>query len=451
MALLPALAVNEWLRIPREARSFRRLFVTLLPLFAVLGLYVGVRLSAVGSIGAAQRLGFARRAVTVLQTLGTYFCMLLDPIRPRAVIGRLGALSLPLVLGGGAGLALLGFAAWRYRARIRPNTALSLTLAASALLPVLHVVPIPLRTLAADRFLYLPTAGLVLAAGPALDAWLGVLRLRWASAVGAVLCLALVTRARVAVWSDELEFWSRTYLETPRTNNAAATELFGVYYRAGLYTDGLTLAERALEYDDPNKKDPRYNSALCLARLGRRDEATARFRASRTTRRSSADVDVQLAILELQAGHGEAARALLEPLSRAGDARGRALLARVPELERARAELVALGASGDPEQRARLGSLIGDEVTAKRAWAEVARRPDASKATLVDALRYLVQTDDRAALETAASAHLRRYGAIAPELAGIIEVRLIELERLVGARGRLRLDQSGTGPVEARR
>ena len=223
-------------------------------------------------------------------------------------------------------------------------------------MPVLHLVPIPLRTLAADRFLYLPTAGLVLAAGPALDAWLGVLRVRWASAVGAVLCLALVTRARVAVWSDELEFWSRTYLETPRTNNAAATELFGVYYRAGLYTDGLTLAERALEYDDPNKKDPRYNSALCLARLGRRDEAMARFRASRTTRRSSADVDVQLAILELQAGHGEAARALLEPLARVGDARGRALLARVPELERARAELVALGASGDPEQRARLGA-----------------------------------------------------------------------------------------------
>jgi hypothetical protein len=62
-----------------------------------------------------------------------------------------------------------------------------------------------------------------------------------------------------------------------------------------------------------------------------------------------------------------------------------------------------------------------------------------SKAVLQDALSYLVQTGNQRAIETVARAHFAHHGAIEPTLAGIVEVRLSELERLTAARPRIGL------------
>jgi len=439
LALPCALAAGEWLREPPGARSLRRVALRLAPFAGVFAAYVALRLIVVGFKDAMPPLGAAQRTLVVLQTVGTYALALIDPLRPRAVIGRVGALSVPHIALGVVALAALALAAVRLRRRLTAESATGLTLAAFSLLPVLHLVSIPLRTLAADRFLYLPTAGLALAAAPGLDGLLGAVRARWAAALVAVVTLGVAAFVRVGVWSDEVEFWARTYLETPRTNNTAVTELFGVYYRAGLYADGLALAERGMTYDDPNRRDAAYNAALVLERLGHWDAASARFRSFRPRRPGDHEAHVELALIGILTGRDEETATLLERLARAGDPRGAALLARLPELSKARGELVREGATAPAERRARLASMLGADALATRAWGEVVRAPATPRDVLVDGLRYLVQTGDGAAIEAAARAHLRRFGPLEPKLAAMIDVRLAELERLAALRPRVGL------------
>ncbi len=441
LAFVPALAVYEWLRAApgRPAARLLTVALNLAPAGAAVVAYLGLRFAMVGYLEQATPLGLGSRLLTVLHTAGTYVLMLLDAWRPRAVIGRVGIVAPLEIALGVVTLVALALAAVKLRGRLTPETALGFALAGCALLPVLHIVSLPIRTLAADRFLYLPTAGLALGLAPALDRVLAVSRARWAAALAVALSLGVTTFHRVGVWSDELEFWITTYLETPRINVAPAVELFGVYYRGALYSDALLLAERGLAYDDPNKKDPRYNSGLVLSRLGRREEAAERFRGSRSTRKSNDGIELLLAIMAIQTGHGAAARVPLEALAAKGDKRAKWVLAGLPRLIEAQATLVALGPESDPEQRARLATQIGDDTRASQAWQEVVGKPGVTKAVLHDALSYLVQTGNRRAIETVARAHLASFGPIEPKLAGMLEVRLAELERLMAARPRIGL------------
>jgi tetratricopeptide (TPR) repeat protein len=441
LAVLPALAAAEWvglgsLSVGRRARTVAR---SVAPLGLAVAFYLGLRFWAIGYRNETLPLGAWGRTLTVLQSAGTYVEMLFDAWRPRAVIGRVGANSMATMLLGALALVVAPLAAWRFRNHWSPMSALGSTLAAAAVVPVLHLVPIPLRTLAADRFLYLPTAGLALGLASGLERALGKVPWRWGAIVALVGSLGVAAFQRVGVWSDETEFWVRTYLETPRTNNAAAIELFGVYYRAALYRDALQLSERALAYDDTAKKDPLHNSALCLSHLGQRAAAAERFRASRGRRPSNADVDVLLAVLAVQGGEGETARPSLEHWAKAGDPSARWLLARLPDLVQARNDLVALGPAGDPERRARLATLLGDDSSAIRAWREVVDRSSTSRETLHDALLYLVRTGYARTIDRAARAYRARFGALEPDLQGIVDLRLAELERLMALRPRLGL------------
>jgi tetratricopeptide (TPR) repeat protein len=305
-----------------------------------------------------------------------------------------------------------------------------------------------LRTLAADRFLYLPTAGLALALSPSIERLVSLSRVRFAAALVLVGSLAFVTFRRVGVFSDEIEFWVRTYRETPVTNNAAAIELAAVYSRAALYEDALLLSERALRYDDPRRATALYNAALCRSRLGRHDDATRATLVSLRGRRSSAgDVELLLALLEIRAARFDAARAVLKPLANAGKPpMARVLLSRLGELELARRELDRLGPESPPERRAALGTFVDDEAVVKRALQEILERPDVSRPAATKALLFFVERGDRPAIARAASAYGRRFGAIEPGLEATIGVRLEELDRLVAVRSRVGL----SGPERTR-
>jgi tetratricopeptide (TPR) repeat protein len=444
-----ALVVLEWVNAPDGSASARRGFVgrRSLPLLVAVAGSVWLRWSVVGARVEGESLGALKRALTVLQTLGMYAVMMVDAFRPRAVIGRVGVLSgWSIVVGVVVLLGAAAWAGWTLRRRSgpwRPWTVVGLTLLIGALLPVLHIVPIPLRTLAADRFLYLPSAGLALALAPGVDRWLGTRRSAWLPALTLVAALGWFTSERARVWADEVEFWVQTYLETPDTNSTAATDLVGVFYRAGLYRDALTLAQREHNYRDPSKADARFNEALCLERLGRLEEALALLLAS-SSRRHAADTQTQIAILELKLGRAGAARARLETLARDGYAPARQLMARIPEFTRAQAEL-ARTPQEDAERRARLASLLGDEAIAVPAWLDATNRPEALPATFHEALSYLVQTGDRAAIMTTVRRYVARYGALQPDLVSIVSLRIEEIDRLLAVRARLGLGQ-GRGP-----
>jgi protein O-mannosyl-transferase len=435
-----ALVTNAWFDVrsePKEQR-FRRLLVQCAPLAIVLAGYAVLRVQAVGfAKNETTALGALGRARTIVEAVGTYAAMLVDAWRPRAVIGRVGAPSISAFVAGAAVIALLAPLA-RFRGRLRAESRTGLALFFGSLVLVLHVVPLPLLTLAADRFLYLPTAGLALALAPALDRFLALRRGRWAGALAVVASLAVATTGRVGAWSNELDFWVQTYLETPKTNNAAATELASVYYRAGLYEDAWILSERALRYDDPRRTTATYNAGLCLARLGRLDAARARLESLRGKRHAARDVDVRLALIEARSGNHERAARLLAPIA-ASDPFAAELAKGLGEFTRARRELAALGDSGPAAQRASLATLLDDEPTATRAWLEVLEAPNAAPALAAKAIDHLLRQGDRALLERAAAAYRRRFGTLEPGLSAMIDVQLADLGRLAGARSRLAL------------
>src|SRR5262245_19489163 len=174
-----AIAAGEWFA-STEVKADKRALETLGKLAPVLGvvvLYSVLRLAMVGLGGTTDELVAVGRIRTILEAVGTYAAMLVDVWRPRSIIGRVGAPDLGALAAGVAALLLVAVL-FRYRSRLDRETATGLATFFGALVPVLHIVPIPLLTLTADRFLYLPTAGLALAFAPTIDRFLGVRRAR---------------------------------------------------------------------------------------------------------------------------------------------------------------------------------------------------------------------------------------------------------------------------------
>jgi hypothetical protein len=330
----------------------------------------------------------------------------------------------------------LGF---RYFRRCSPHVALALGLGFGALLPVLHFVPLPLRTLTADRFLYLPAAALVLGIGPGVERRLGARRGAWLAAVAFVASLGVACHRRVALWSDETAFWVETYLETPHTNNAPVLELVGVYYRASLWEDALTLAQRGLAYDDPHRRALRYDVGLCLSRLGRVQEARAALSRADADARLYPEGKLELGMLELRSGDFAVAERRFAGLAQGGNPGARVVAARFDDFKQAVLHQQRLAPDADAAERAELAALLGDQAAAARAWFDAARAPGASRAKSRAALLYLARSGSLPALVATAKHHAARFGPLEPELASLVELRLAELEKLVSMRPRLGL------------
>jgi len=417
----------------QSARVVRRVW----PLLVALGAYLALRLTLIGYATESPRLGGWVRARSALEAIATYAGMLVDPLRSSGVIGRLGVITPLGTIAGGAVLCAALALTWRFHARLRETEALGLGLFVFGLLPVLHLLPIPLRTLAADRFLYLPTAGLAVALAPRLGRLLDVKPLARLAALGALGVLLAFTLRRVGVWSNEVDFWVDTYLRAPPTNHAAAVEFSGVYFRAGRIEEALELSERALRYDDPNKQNAMRNVAVCLTRLGRPDAAFKQLLAS-SGGQLLGDEARLAAVADAQRGHFEAARKNLERMERT-DPVAKQLLVSLPALEKAHEELAKLGPDGAPVRRARLATMLGDRGRALPAWAQVTAEPAVGRATLLEGLQYLVQAGDRAALARATENYTTRFGPLQEPLGEMIDARLAELAELIAASRRLGL------------
>jgi protein O-mannosyl-transferase len=441
IAVLPALFLSEWVRMRHDGSrlSKRRAIELALPFAAVLLAYAALRLRAIGYHDMSLRLGAVGRVLTVFEALGTYAAMLLDPFRPRAVIGRLGDISAGGVVAGVAVLIGVVVSLVRFGKRIGRVEALGLGLAFGAVLPVLHIAPLPVRALAADRYLYLPSLGLLLALAPVIDRLFGLRRPAFVGALALAITLGVVCSRRVGVWSDELEFWVQTYLQTPRNNNMAATELASVYYRASLFEDALTLYRRSMSYEDPSRRAPAYNVGLCLTRLGDRTAAREALERSQPKYRQDSDIEFHLAALELREDEAPRARERLERAARAGHSGAQWLLARFDSVLSAREELAALALDAKPVQRARFLTLLGEDVPANALWARAQAEPGVSQSISLEALVQLTRTGHRAALLDAHQRHTERFGAVPAALAESIAVRVEELDRLMAARTRLSL------------
>lgn len=435
-AAVLAILLGEWVAARGEAtgEKLRRTTKALAPILVVLAVYATLRLRALGFVVAERKLGALGRLLAVLDATGTYGAMLLDPFRPRALIGVPEVPEMSGVIAGAVLIVALGVLVVRTWGKLAPTTVVGLGLAFGSIFPVLHVVPLPVRTLAADRFLYLPTAGLVLALGPLLDRVLAARRPAWLVATSFVLALGLACSHRVSQWSDEIAFWVQTYLETPRSNNSGATNLAALYYRVGMYEDALTIGRRGLGYDDPNKRTARYNIALTLSRLGRNEEAQKALFDSAPGGKPDKERLFHLSLIDLRLGRHALARARLEESARLGHPGARWLLPHLPELEQGQREVAAAGEAARPADRARLASTLGADALAVADWARAVAAPDSSPAVAKEGLIALVQSGGPDVLRAAVRSYTARFGPIEPSMMASIEVRLADLDRLVAAR-----------------
>lgn len=255
----------------------------LLPAVFVTALYFFLRFeSGVGTAGPLFYLALGQRLLAALQALGTYGWMLLTPWSPHLSVGTLGifdpwriGLGIPLL----AGIAIAGILI--LRRSISADHASWLTLCIAALLPVLHLIPIPIRPLAADRFLYLPVLGgcILLCVHwqkiPPLFQRIGAMAL-------GLLVLAFLggTQHRNREWRDEIQLWQITVGDaeavTPK-NGGPYCEFANVLTYRGRFHESLPYHERCYDLekefqtlypDYPITSSVLSNWALTLSTLG---------------------------------------------------------------------------------------------------------------------------------------------------------------------------------------
>lgn len=340
------------------------------------------------------------RLVAMAEALARYPLMIVDAFRPRLQIGLIAHPDVRLAaLGVAVGVALAILAARAWSRGIEPEIAAALAMAATAIVLVLHVVPIRLNVVAADRFLYLPLAALAVAAARASARWRAPLRR--AAAIAALLAIpasAVATWSRVGDWNDEERLWREAVRTSPAPNFVPLHELGNVLFRAGRYAEALPAYEQALaRISSPSRRVAvTGNVASALSELGELERARALTSQLVEIEPGVALHRYNLAVIEARRLDFDAAERDLREALR--------ILPGYPEAERALARLGQLraeAASLPPEtpadptalraRRAELFARLGRDADAARLFLVLSAAPDASADQLMRAAAFLLR------------------------------------------------------------
>ncbi len=240
-----------------------------LALGAVLAAYVAMRYWALGMLvrpvppslldNVLAHEETAGRVLGALSVLGRYFGLLLWPwpltidYSYSQILPTSGASALWATFGASS-LAAWGAAAWRWRSA-RPEVAFGLGLFLAAYFPASNLA-VPIGTIMAERLMYIPSAGFLIALAPAAAGFSG--RRGGRAFLGTLAAVSLVfagmSWARNREWSDYLIFWKRAAEVSP--NSARALRIYG---------QSLIRRERFAEAVAPLRKSvrimPVYDSA----------------------------------------------------------------------------------------------------------------------------------------------------------------------------------------------
>jgi len=274
-----ALVAGEWARTRWGESTPRRAVRNLLPVVVAAAAYGVLRALALSSAPPLSRVNdptLLDRAALSLEALGRYLSMLADPFHPLLQIGWFATRSWPHVVGGGLVLvaASLGVTVV-VRRPPRPGILEGLALLGAGLLPVIHLIPISVVAVAADRFLYLPLAGVAVALAIASDR-LSPRVARGAAAMALLLATSfgLFTYRRTLLFTDEIALWEDAVAEVASVNPIPVAELGGALSRAGRSMEALHWYRKALDKAPPAERPAALsNVATALSDVGRSGEA----------------------------------------------------------------------------------------------------------------------------------------------------------------------------------
>ena len=138
---------------------------------------------------------------------------------------------------------------------------------------------VPLNRIVADRFYYVPLAGVAMQMLALLLMALRTLRGFWiavACLTGALLPLTLLTVTREAVFASDFSLWSDTLQVSP-FSSTALTYIGRDDAEKGNVDKGIAEFKRALEID-PNNFAAHSNLGFALFQTGHVDEAIAEYK-----------------------------------------------------------------------------------------------------------------------------------------------------------------------------
>jgi tetratricopeptide (TPR) repeat protein len=434
---------------PREPDAWKRGLVFALPLLGALLAYGGLRLNALaGTKPLLVPLSLGERLAAVVEAWGRYAFDLAVPWLPRAQQGKLGQpdyrfIALALV----ATLLAAGAIAWRRRASSRrsapvatevdlPNRVELATLGAVSLGLVVHLVPISIAVVTADRFLYLPLAAVALGLAPPLTRAVQHRPLLLAPLFAFALTLGAATWLRLDEWRNELAFWRATYETTPKTNSLPGNELGNVYYRAGLFEHALRVYRVTAETvaDDPFVLG---NTASALSQLGRYDDALALFERLCAERTDVASHCLKAALVELSELHFDRARQLLAEAEKRAPNREATnpVKSAIEKLEAGARDsaLTSSNATSTAEARFRLSLLAGRRLDTLHAAERLLQEPRAPGKLRREAAEYYVRFGSPTALAHVARTPQAADIFAAADLSAATALRLQEAKKLLEA------------------
>jgi len=250
--------------------------------------------------------------------LALYSQLILFPVNLCADYGLIsvGHLPLPLALTLLAAIAVVATIAARHDRRLLFAYALIML----PLVPVSNLIPI--YRAAADRYLYLPMAGVALAVGCLFDApWLtGREPLRRRALVGgmvAVALLGMVCIERQRVWASSLALWEDSYRKNP-TSFTNAAGLGEALREAGRLTEAEQRTREAIRLSDGQRGDIWATLALILDEQGRSAEAAEAVTKAITIDPRLVDPDARVEALAMEQPMADAFKRLLAPVGRDG-------------------------------------------------------------------------------------------------------------------------------------
>jgi Flp pilus assembly protein TadD len=366
------------------------------PTLAMFVAYVALRLHAVGVTANLIHVSPSKRVLAVIEALGRYLWMLLVPWLPDVQIGNLERRNLPFVLLGVLCLCLLVVWFWRNHTRFEAVKQSYLALTGGALGLALFAIPFSISAVAADRFLYLPLAGITLLAVP----WLAARTARWPAAplvaLTLIASLAAATFARVGTWADEVEFWSSTLHQHPEEPSMASIGLASVYSREGLFPQALAVLRRASRPGMDIRELALRNTGTTLLRSGEYESGHRVFSQLVAEHPTDAVYAVDLALSEIDLNHFADARSELERALQIvpSAASARSLLARLYTLRRDRQELDAWPASMPALARARLEVTLGLKNEAMHSFELALADPNVTQSAAEEATRFALLAGD---------------------------------------------------------
>ncbi|MEX0671630.1 MAG: hypothetical protein WD060_14365 [Pirellulales bacterium] len=237
--------------------------------------------------------------------LALYAQLVVLPVNLCADYGLYSVRHVPLPVALVILAGLVAAAAFAIRADRR--MALACAIIVLPLIPVSNLLPI--YRAAADRYLYVPMAGVALGLGWLLEGpWLTVRpRLREKATIvcmAAVVLLALACVERQKVWATSLALWEDTFRKNPAAYTAASG-LGEALRETGRLPEAERATREAIRLSEEKRGDPWTTLALILDAQGREAEAFEAADKALEVQPNLADPEARVRVLAMERRVGE--------------------------------------------------------------------------------------------------------------------------------------------------